>query len=390
MARDELLDATDEAIEDAVQYADPMVLRGLLYQLTGDETVAATTVATTIVGFGEMKTLANPADAAFLRSRAAELLKSYRDGGLDEVPIGPAERLPRSLALTAGEDIAPTEIELWIEQLALDPWARALNWPAEPRAEQRDGFLVVVIGAGAGGLGAAVQLERADIPYVVLEKNSGVGGTWYENRYPGARVDSPSRLYTHIFGADFDYPNPYCPQEHNERYFNWVTDNFGIRDHIEFGTEVKSAIWNDADKVWEIDAVGADGPRSWRANAVITSVGFLSRPNLPDIDGMDSFAGPSFHTARWPADLDLAGQRVAVIGSGCTSYQLVPELANLAAHTYVFQRTPSWCFDVPGYLAPYPPASEVARPQLPVLPELHAVPAQLALRPRRPRRGLHG
>src|SRR5204863_4493458 len=130
-------------------------------------------------------------------------------------PIGPVERLPKSLSLTAGEDIAPSEIDLWVEQLALDPWARGLVWRNAPPAEQRQRFSVVVIGAGAGGLGAAVQLQRAEIPYVVLEKNSGVGGTWYENRYPGARVDSPSRLYTHIFGAGFDYPNPYCQQHEN-------------------------------------------------------------------------------------------------------------------------------------------------------------------------------
>jgi 4-hydroxyacetophenone monooxygenase len=355
MARDELLDATDEAIEDALHYVDPMVLRGLVYQLTGDETVAATKAVSTIVGFGEIKALANPADAAFLRAKAADLLKSYRDSGADDVAIGPADRLPRSLSLTAGEDIAAAETDLWLEQLALDPWARALKWPAAARADQREGFLVVVIGAGAGGLGAAVQLKRADIPFVVLEKNPGVGGTWYENRYPGARVDSPSRMYTHIFGAHFDYPNPYCPQAHNERYFNWVADNFGIRDNIEFDTEVKTVIWDDDANVWEIEAVGLDGPRSWRANAVMTSVGFLSRPNLPEIEGMETFNGLAFHTARWPADLDLTGKRVAVIGSGCTSYQLVPELANLAGQTYVFQRTPSWCFDVPGYLAPYPP-----------------------------------
>ena len=87
-----------------------------------------------------------------------------------------------------------------------------------------------MIGAGVGGLGAAVQLKQAGMPYVVIEKNAGVGGTWFENRYPGARVDSPSRTYTHIFGADYEYPNPFCEQNENEKYFNWVTDKFGVRE----------------------------------------------------------------------------------------------------------------------------------------------------------------
>ena len=102
-------------------------------------------------------------------------------------------------------------------------------------------------------------------------------------------------------------------------------------------------------------AVGPDGPRNWRANAVISGVGFLARPNLPDIEGLDEFEGPVFHTARWPGDLDLTGKRVGVIGSGCTSYQMTPELREMAGHTYLFQRTPNWCFDVPGYRSPYPP-----------------------------------
>ena len=115
----------------------------------------------------------------------------------------------------------------------------------------------------------------------MIEKNSGVGGTWFENRYPGARVDSPSRTYTHTFGADFEYPNPFCEQDENEKYFNWVADKFGVRENIEFNTEVKSVIWDDDAKVWEIEAVGPDGPRAWRANAVISGVGFLARPEHP-------------------------------------------------------------------------------------------------------------
>ena len=214
---------------------------------------------------------------------------------------------------------------------------------------------MVVIGAGAGGLGAAVQLEHAGLPYVVIEKNSGVGGTWFENRYPGARVDSPSRTYTHIFGADFEYPNPFCEQNENERYFNWVADEFGVRERIELNTEVKSVVWDDGAKRWMIEAVGPDGPRTWQANAVISGVGFLSRPNIPDLEGLATFEGQAFHTARWPADLDVSGKRVAVIGSGCSSYQLMPELVKKAGHTYLFQRTPNWCFDVAGYLDPFPP-----------------------------------
>ena len=122
--RQELLDATDETIDDVVRFADPMVLRGLLYQLTGDESVASTEVSARVLGLVEAMVLTDPSDAALLQAKAADFLKSYRDGGADDIPVGPAERLPRSLSLCCGEDIAAADLEMWLEQLAIDPWAR--------------------------------------------------------------------------------------------------------------------------------------------------------------------------------------------------------------------------------------------------------------------------
>ena len=365
--KSELLTATNETINDAVKYADPMVLRGLLYQLTGDESIAATQATTADVRHSEPSSgskelalvqskadVSDPSDLAMIQSKAAAFLKSYREQGAPDIPCGPPERLRRSLSLVAGTDIPPSELEMWLEQLALDPWARGLVWQDPPPSEDLRNFVVAVIGAGMGGLNAAVQLKHAGIPYFVIEKNDEVGGTWYENQYPGARVDSPSRTYTHIYGVDFEYPNAFCLQRENLRYFKWVADHFDIRNDIRFKTEVKSVVWDESAKLWEIKADGPEGPRVWHANAVIASVGFLSRPNMPSIEGMETFEGNAFHTARWPAGLDLKGKRVAVIGTGATGYQLVPELAKLAGHTFVFQRTPNWCFDIKSYLDPFP------------------------------------
>jgi 4-hydroxyacetophenone monooxygenase len=352
--RFELLDASDEFIEDAVKFAEPMVLRGLLYQLTGDEAVTSTAVGTAAAGYFEFKTLTDPTDVALLQEKAATFLKAYRDGGAGHLDSGPTDRLQRSLGLCAGEEIRDAEFEMWWETLALDPWARSYAWPEQPSAAQLEGFSVAVIGAGMGGLNAAVQLKHAGIAFTVLEKNAGVGGTWFENRYPGARVDSPSRTYTHTYGVDFPFPNPFCPQSENEKYFNWVADTYDIRREIQFDTEVTSASWDEDSKTWEIRAEHPEGTRTWRVNAVISCVGFLARPNVPDIEGMETFGGELFHSARWPADLDLEGKRVAVVGSGCTGYQMIPEVAKVASHTVAFQRTPNWVFDTPGYLDPFP------------------------------------
>lgn len=351
---DGLSEATDEQLRDAAACADPMALRGLLYQLTGDEEVAATRV-TGQSGVSASQP-ASDADVALLRAKAFTFLKELRDSGGTARPdgIGPLERLPRSLALAAGvPEVPPEDLPLWLEEFGLDPYARGLDWNG-PRPERADGFDVIVIGAGMGGLNAAVQLKHAGVPFTVIEKNAGVGGTWFENRYPGARVDSASRAYAHIFGVDFVFSGPYCAREENQRYFDWVADSFGVRERIVFGTEVTSLTWDEASATWEVLAKGPDGQRTWRANAVISAVGLLSRPSMPALAGAETFAGPAFHSARWPDGLDHEGKRVGVIGTGCSGTQLVPELARKAGHVTVFQRTPQWLFDRKGYLDPFP------------------------------------
>jgi 4-hydroxyacetophenone monooxygenase len=352
-----LLQASDQEIEESLEYAEPLVLRGLLYQLTGDEELVALELMTSPVMMmtSPSVALANPDDVAMVRRKAADFLKAYRDRGAGPIEIGPRERLPRSLALVTGEELPDDDVELWLEELAIDPWARGIDWEGQPPAERLKGFSVLVIGAGMGGLNAAVLLKRAGVEVTVLEKNSGVGGTWWENRYPGARIDVPSRSYTHLFGVDFDYPNPFCPWTENQRYFEWVANEFGVRDHIVFDTEVTSVVWDEDAAEWEVTAEGPEGSCALRANAVFSAIGFLNRPNLPEIEGMDEFEGASFHTSRWPQELEHAGKRLAVIGTGCSGYQTVPEIALDAEHVYVFQRTPQWLFPVPGYRTPFPP-----------------------------------
>lgn len=354
-SRPELRAADDAVIEDALAHADPMVLRGLLHQLTGDPEVAQVEVKPIQAGFTEVFVVADEAGVARLRAKAAAFLKAYRDSGAGILGIGPRERLPDSLGLMLGRPLAGEELDHHVEELAIDPMVRSLRWQGTPDPARLKDFTVTVIGAGMGGLNAALQLRQAGFPVTVIEKNAGVGGTWWENRYPGARVDTASRSYTHIFGVDFPYPNPFCEWRENVKYFNWVADEFDLRKHIQFETEVKALTWDEAAGEWAIEIVGPEGPRTIRSRAVITAVGFLNRPNIPDIPGKDDFAGPSWHTARWPDGADLTGKRVAVIGTGCTGYQMIPELALQAKHVTVFQRTPQWLFPVPGYRSPFPP-----------------------------------
>jgi 4-hydroxyacetophenone monooxygenase len=189
--RRELLSASDATIDDAVKYADPMVLRGLLYQLTGDQVLRDMELGMEAVANFYVNRIAKDSDVALLHAKAADFLKSYRDQGAGEIEPGPRARLPQSLDLTAGVLLPDAEREMWLETTALNPWARGLDADVELDPKEAAGFKVGIIGTGLSGLNAAVHLKRAGIPFVVFEKNPEVGGTWFENRYPGARVDSP-------------------------------------------------------------------------------------------------------------------------------------------------------------------------------------------------------
>ena len=346
--------ADDATVEDAIAHAEPMVLRGLLYQLTGDPELAAIAVKTIHVGRVELKVIADDADIAMLRRKAVDFLTAYRDAGAGPIGYGPPERLPESFGMVIGRPVEGEALDLMIEESALDPWARSLRWQESPDPERLEKFTVMILGAGMGGLNSAVQLKRAGIQFHMIEKNKSVGGTWYENRYPGARVDTPSRFYMNLWGAHFQNPYAYGTHVENRQYYNWVVDEFELRDNITFETEVHSMAWDDQAAMWDIHVDGPEGRRTLRTHAVISGVGFLNRPNMPTIEGMETFQGLSWHTARWPDNVDLSDKRVAVIGTGCTGYQLVPELVKQAGHVTVFQRTPQWMLGIPGYLSKLP------------------------------------
>ncbi len=350
----DLLHSTDAEIEEYVQSGDPMTLRGLLFQLTGDPAVAATTVGEAPGMVAPVKALVDPQDIELVRAAAARYLRAHRDAGAPTVGPGPRERLPQSLGLAAGADIPTAAVEFCVEELGIERIPR--RHELRHRPPERSEFHVVVIGAGVGGINAAINLQECGIPFTVLDKNDDVGGTWHDNTYPGCRVDVPSLAYSHSFGLHYPWNHWFAPQPENNRYLQWCVDTFGVRDRIRFSTEVTSMTWNEDTATWAVAVKDADGSTgTLTANAVISAVGFLSRPKFPAIKGMETFAGPAFHTTWWDhAFDDPAGKHLAVIGTGCSGMQLVPELERRGATVTVFQRRPSWIYEVPIYRAELP------------------------------------
>jgi cation diffusion facilitator CzcD-associated flavoprotein CzcO len=196
----------------------------------------------------------------------------------------------------------------------------------------------VIVGAGFGGIGAAIQLKRMGYEnFVILDREDDLGGTWHVNRYPGLAVDVPTTTYSYYFEPNPNWSRLYSTGAEIKQYAEDVADKYDVRRHMRFGTLVEGACWDDEASVWRIAL--ADG-EALTARYLITATGFLSQPKTPDIPGITSFAGKVIHTADWDDTYDLNGRRVAIIGTGATAVQLTPELAKKAADLTVFQRTP--------------------------------------------------
>jgi cation diffusion facilitator CzcD-associated flavoprotein CzcO len=200
---------------------------------------------------------------------------------------------------------------------------------------------IAVVGAGFGGVGAAVMLRRAGYhDVVVFERGERVGGVWHHNTYPGAACDIPSHLYEFSFAPNPRWSRRYAPQAEIQAYVEGVAREHGVLDRIRTGTEVTSARWDGARGTWRLETTA--GPHE--ADVLVTACGQLSTPSVPPIPGLDRFTGPAFHTARWRHDVDLAGKRVAVLGTGCSAIQVVPAIEPVVGHVDVYQRSPGWTF----------------------------------------------
>ena len=220
--------------------------------------------------------------------------------------------------------------------------ARKIEPSSEPAVEELE---ALIIGGGVSGIYQLYCLRNLGLNVRIFEAGGGVGGTWYWNRYPGARFDSESYSYAYSFSEEllkeWDWTEHYSAQPENERYLNYVVDKFKLRPHIRFNARIKSAHYDGATNRWNIET--EDGHHA-RAKFLISAVGILSAHQMPNIPGVESFKGESFHTARWPHQApDLKGKRVGIIGTGATAVQLIPRIAAEVGHLTVFQRTANYC-----------------------------------------------
>jgi 4-hydroxyacetophenone monooxygenase len=349
----EAVTESDEQIRAALAEAElPPLLPALAY-LTGELGLLRPELQPDPMLLGMPQGGLTDEQQSAIRDLALSALITYRDGSCrPAAPPNDADLL-RILEFAVGGTEMQAYLPLLEEELAYrGEDRRGPTWTKDELAPDRD-FSVVIIGAGMSGILSAHRLDQAGVNYMVLDKNDDVGGTWHESVYPGCRVDNPNHNYSYSFAQRHDWPFHYSTQDVLQDYFRECADEFGVRDKVRFGAAVQTATWDAEAAMWTVVYTTADGAEHQvRANAVISAVGQLNRPSWPAIDGVASFRGEYFHSAEWRHDVDLAGKRVAVIGTGCSALQFIPIVAEAAGEVLVFQRTPPWVAPTPDYHDP--------------------------------------
>lgn len=344
--------ADDASIAHALEEANIPTLMMSLIHLTGDAAILDGDIRPTdVLASPERQGNLTVDQQQTIRARALDALRAYRDAGSPALPALPIETLNRMSSFVVGEPIPDEYLPMLYTDMRLnEDFTRPQPWTSESFEERREDYRVLIIGAGMSGVLAAIKLDEIGVPYTILEKDQEFGGTWRDNTYPGCRVDSVNHFFSYSFETNPDWSQHFSARDELFPYFKSVAEKYGIRKNVAFGTEVESMRWSEADSLWYLSVRSGDGSvDTVIGNAVITAVGQLSRPKIPDFPGAEKFKGPSCHTHGYDRSIPIDGRNIVVVGSAASAVQMVPELAKTAGHISIFQRTPHWYWPTPEY-----------------------------------------
>lgn len=261
------------------------------------------------------------------------------------------ELLTRMMNVSVGQTVPPEYDAVFYEETQIegaDP--KRVEWRQPVSDAQRADYPVVIVGAGLSGIGMAIKLAEAGIPYTIIEKNPEVGGTWFENIYPGVAVDTPNHFYSYSFQPNPAWTRYFARGSEIQQYILECVKRYGIRDHIRFGEDVVIAEYAENQGLWKLETRNSAGQTSHlEARVFVSAVGALNKPSIPKIPGLESFEGPVFHTARWDKNVNLEGKRVALVGTGASGIQIAPAIAPIVQKLTILQRSPHWIISHPLY-----------------------------------------
>jgi 4-hydroxyacetophenone monooxygenase len=341
----------DAAIARALEDASIPTLMMSMIHMSGDASLLDGPQRPLGVYINEYQGYMPEEDKAAVRAAALDVIREFRDNGC-RLPAPPdAQTIHRMMNFLVAQEVPPEYVPMMLEEMELDGIdQRSDAWGDEVSRQRRSEHEVLVIGGGMSGVLAAIRLQEAGIPFVVIEKNASVGGTWFENRYPGARVDVSNHLYCYSFEPSHHWTEYFARQPELQKYFEDVVDHHQLHRHFRLNTEVTRAQYDEDEKVWRVDTVDGSGNRETHVvNSVISAVGQLNRPKLPEVPGVESFGGQWCHSAQWDENIDCRGKKVVVVGAGASAFQIVPTIAPDVGELTVFQRVAPWMFENPLY-----------------------------------------
>ena len=356
----------DSTIAAALEDVCVPALLCSLVHMTGDPSWVRERTLPMMPSSADFQSGLTKAEQAGIRRQALGAIAAYRDAGCPPQPLS-HDLLLEMMSFLGCKPLGEQIASFFFEDMQFEGAdSRVITWRDDIPADVRAGAPVIVVGAGESGLLAGIRLAQAGLPFTIIDKNDGPGGTWWENRYPGARVDVGSHQYCYSFEPADHWSEYYCRQPELKDYFVNVLDKYDLRSRCRFGTAVTAMTWDDGRERWRVEVLGPDGTTEvLEAQFVISAVGSLNLPNLPEIPGMDSFDGPWFHSTRWPDDLDIRGMRFALIGAGASGFQIAPTIADDVAQLTIYQRTAQWMMPNPVYRTSVPPGDRWALRHLP-------------------------
>jgi 4-hydroxyacetophenone monooxygenase len=334
-----------DTLVDALADADLRVLLMCVFHLSGDRRWLADP-------YRPQRDVSLIADeGAGLPAVIAEEIRAAATDLLATVPVIPAIHDPgddlmlEMICWCMAEPIDPGYAPMMREDLGLVD--RDVTWSrADPAVSDRH---VLIVGAGASGLILGARLLRLGVPFTVLERAAEVGGTWRDNTYPGCGVDTPNHAYSFSLGRRHPWTRNFSPQRELLSYLRGAATEFGVHPHIRFDADVVGARWNETEQRWHVDVSTAHRRETVTGTDLVAAIGQFGIPSIPQLAGAETFAGPLFHTTQWPADLELTGRRVAIIGTGASAMQIVPAIAAEVEHLTIFQRSAQWARPIRRY-----------------------------------------
>jgi len=349
--------ASESELDAAIDTLDPVLALMALIQITGHRTLLhrywaaldgkqeAVVEAFRDIDAHDAHEPVDPAIAAEIRNALRAAVRSGKPPVMPQVDMPMFRKMSR---LLLGKDLPEMSIDVAFQHAGFATDTRVRKAKDVPPAD----FKVIVVGAGMMGINAAIKLQQAGFDYTVLEALDKVGGNWLTNTYPGAAVDTPSRVYSFSFEPNASWSQYYPRGPEFLSYLERVTDKYNLREQIRFGTWVEGAQWDEARKVWTVKAVRDGKPETHECNVLIMAVGPNNNPNYPNVKNLDRFKGPVVHSAAWDRSVDLKGKKVVLVGTGCSGVQVATAIADTVGELVIVQRQPEHIIPNPQAHAP--------------------------------------